>query len=45
MARERGVSRQAVHEMVRKAQRRIEFLAANPLPPMMVTTSEMATVH
>ena len=46
VARERGVSRQAVHEMVRKAQRRIEFLTANPLPPtMMVTTSEMAPVH
>lgn len=46
VARERGVSRQAVHEMVRKAQRRIEFLTANPLPPMAPdTSSEMATVH
>ena len=44
VARERGVSRQAVHEMVRKAQRRIEFLTANPLPPTMAT-SEMTPVH
>jgi hypothetical protein len=44
VARERRVSRQAVHEMVRKAQRRIDFLTANPLPPVQIT-SEMAPVH
>jgi hypothetical protein len=30
--------------MVRKAQRRIEFLTANPLPPTQIA-SEMAPVH
>lgn len=34
VARERGVTRQAIHEMVAKAQRRVAFLAANPLPPV-----------
>ncbi len=44
VARERGVSRQAVHEMVRKAQIRIAFLTENPLPPMQAS-QDVAPVH
>lgn len=43
IARERKVSRQAISEQVKKAHRRLDFLTANPLPPLPTTFLQTST--
>ena len=43
IARERRVSRQAISEQVKKAHRRLDFLTANPLPPLTTTYIQTST--